>query len=180
MSRNPMSGESRKLSAARLHKSFPFAFVILMLVAACQVETQANKQTHESRQPDQKVDSGADISGDHLISAAPQWKSGMAYADFQRIAINAGWSAVVDPQCRVNVIGTNYMGLCSAHPELDDCRVCDDMPELGSCSGDGYCGMKFSKQTQTLEVTTYGMTDDRKITGRDSRLRVAGWKVNAL
>lgn len=112
-------------------------------------------------------------------NAALQFKKGMAYADLRKLVIDAGWRPVADPQCKANVIGESYANLCSAHPELDDCRVCDDTPELGSCSGDGYCGMTFMGKAKKMQVTTYGMIEDRSISGDQSRLQVIGWKIEA-
>jgi hypothetical protein len=152
-------------------KAFATAATFLLL-AACQLGAQGDKQAKDSRSRPQ--------SNLNMPAKLPSgWKKGMAYADFRSAAIATGWSAVVDPQCKANVIGENYIGLCSTHPELDDCHVCDDIPELGACSGDGYCGMTFSKHAQTLEVTTYGMTEDRKVSGNGSRLQVVEWKVEA-
>jgi hypothetical protein len=103
-------------------------------------------------------------------------RKGMPYANLRKLALDDGWRPVVDKQCKSNVVGDDYSHVCSAHPDLDDCRVCDDLPELGSCSGEGYCGMTFERGGKELSVTTYGMIEDRFVRA-GSRLEVTGWKI---
>jgi hypothetical protein len=161
-------------------KTFLAALVVLSLLAACQFAAQEDGQAKNSQPSAAGGKSDDQSPADHLSSylpVRPEWKKGMAYADFRRAALETGWSPVVDPQCNANVIGENFADLCSAHPGLDDCHVCAEIPELGACSGDGYCGMTFTRHAQNLEVTTYGMTDDRKIRGSSSRLQVVGWRI---
>lgn len=149
-----------------LSKAFSMMLALLPILTACQPAAQEHGRPLH-----------ANVAQAVVNSPSSTWKKGMAYADFRIVAAAAGWSAVIDPQCNANVVGDNYASLCSAHAELDDCRVCEDIPELSACSGDGYCGMTFSKQAQELEVTTYGMTEDRKIMGEKSRLQVVGWTI---
>lgn len=163
------SGELLDVIGA-LSKAFSMVLVLSAL-AACQLAAQENGRPLHGHVAQSAANSGSSHS------PRSTWKKGMAYAEFRNVATAAGWSAVVDPQCKANVIGENYAALCAAHAELDDCRVCDDLPELGACSSDGYCGMTFSKQTQQLRVTTYGMTDDRSVQGDKSRLQVVGWTI---
>lgn len=103
---------------------------------------------------------------------------GQAYADFRAAVMAKGWAARPNPQCRANVIGGDQ-AICVSNPELQVCKACDQMPELSSCSGDGYCGMYFLSHDgkQVLGVTTYGMTEDWNVKGDQSRLTVSGWKV---
>lgn len=102
----------------------------------------------------------------------------MAYADLRVIALENGWKPIVDPQCKSNVVGDNHTELCAANPGLISCQICERLPELGSCSGDGYCGMAFSKDGRTLGITTYGMIEDWNVRGDQSRLNVLGWKTS--
>jgi hypothetical protein len=76
-----------------------------------------------------------------------------------------------------NVMGSNYKSLCSAHPELQSCHLCDQLPELNACSGDGYCLVKFRNAgtTQFVQATTYG--DLSRWNDPDSDLTVAHWKL---
>lgn len=103
---------------------------------------------------------------------------GMAYADLRTLATKQGWTPVVDAQCKSNVMGSNYQQLCSSDPGSTLCTACDISPELSGCSGDGYCGMYFSKGGMTLHVVTYGMIEDLKVTGQTSRLYVDAWDVS--
>jgi len=104
---------------------------------------------------------------------------GMAYADLRKIALQSGWAPVVDPECRSNVMGSNHEELCKSDTS-ELCTVCDDLPEVSSCSGDGYCGMYFSNNGRQLHVVTFGMIEDWKVSGTTSRLSVDGWDFSKL
>ena len=154
----------------------------VMLVACQQPAAQPSRQDSESTllAHPAPVKSQATISTGSQAPASLSYKSkfrkGMAYADLRESVIDSGWKPVIDPECKSNVIGANYAQLCSAHPELDECHACVDLPELGSCSGDGYCGMTFNQEGKTLDITTYGMIEDRATKGNRSRLQVMEWK----
>jgi hypothetical protein len=61
-----------------------------------------------------------------------------------------------------------------------DTTVCDHLPELESCSGDGYCISHFASSTgEQFDVTSYGMSEDRNVAGADSRLVVVEWSRHA-
>ena len=107
-----------------------------------------------------------------------QFSKGMAYADLRALAIKGGWIPVVDAQCKSNVMGSNYQQLCSSEAHSALCTACDISPELSGCSGDGYCGMYFSKDGLMLHVVTYGMIEDLKVSGESSRLNVDGWDIS--
>ncbi len=111
-------------------------------------------------------------------SIGAQLKSGMAYADLRKSVIAAGWSPIIDSACKANVVGEDHEIFCATHPELDSCKVCNDLPELSACSGDAYCGMSFSKGSQRLHVATYGDFGDRYVTGDRSQLSVTGWDLS--
>lgn len=101
-------------------------------------------------------------------------EKGMAYADLKKLVLQSGWTPVVDADCKSNVMGSNYKELCkNENSEL--CTVCDDLPEVSGCSGDGYCGMYFSKGERRLHVVTSGMIEDWNVPGPTSRLAVDGW-----
>lgn len=70
-------------------------------------------------------------------------KSGMTYADLRKIVLADGWLPLVTPECKENVGG--------------EARICDQQPELESCSGDGHCNMQFSHDVSQakLRVGTY-------------------------
>jgi hypothetical protein len=155
------------------------AALISALLNACQPSSSERAPTSNKAQPTGSSTAtpqmpAPKVSSSEILNA--RIKKGMAYADLRKIAIGEGWSPVIDQECKTNVIGGNHEELCALHPDLDDCRVCGDLPELGSCSGDGYCGMTFSKGRKIFDVTTYGMIEDRAVTGQDSRLQVVGWE----
>ncbi len=104
-------------------------------------------------------------------------REGMPYADFRQKVLAHGWTPLVDPQCKANVVGGNYEALCSEHPDLTSCQVCEQMPELSAYSGDGYGLMRFHKSgvDESLEVTSIGMISDWDVLGDDSRLQVVEW-----
>jgi hypothetical protein len=133
---------------------------------------------HQTAPPtEKKPHASAAIQPASNRPAIDELRKGMPYANLRKVVLESGWLPVVDKQCKSNVVGDDYSHLCSAHPDLDDCRVCDELPELGSCSGDGYCGMTFKRGGKELHVTTYGMIEDRSVRSKDSRLEVSGWKV---
>lgn len=107
-------------------------------------------------------------------------KQGMPYADARETLLAAGWQPVRDAQCRANVIGENHAELCAANPGLTGCKACDDLPELSACSSDGYCSLKFrhAADGRNLQVTTYGMIEDRHVKGPDSRLDLWAWSID--
>jgi len=88
----------------------------------------------------------------------------MPYGDLRNILLKNGWQPVVTPDCKINVGGK--------------AEVCDQLPEVEACSGDGYCLMNFSNQSDgsKLTVTTYGNYRDWRTTGQESKLRVTRWQ----
>lgn len=104
-------------------------------------------------------------------------KEGMGYGDARAILISTGWRPVVDPHCQANVVGGAHRELCAQHPDSESCVVCKNIPEVGSCSGDGFCGMRFSKEGHSLVITTYGDTRFWNVLGDDSGMDVRGWNI---
>ncbi|MET1023537.1 MAG: hypothetical protein ABWX87_04435 [Pseudoxanthomonas sp.] len=104
---------------------------------------------------------------------------GMAYADLRAAVLAKGWKPKVDAQCKANVVGGNFAEVCKDHP--DQCKVCDDAPELSSCSGDGHCLMNFERGAgEALAVSTYGEIADWNVTGASSRLTVKWWDPESI
>lgn len=103
-----------------------------------------------------------DASPAQSTARLPALSKDMAYADLRRKITAYGWHPVPDPQCRANVGGTG--------------AICDQMAELESCSGDGYCVMHFGRNAEKLAVYTYGIAEDWNIVGEQSRLRVTEWE----
>lgn len=89
-------------------------------------------------------------------------KRDMAYADLRKAVFAHGWKPVATPECKKNIGG--------------DAAICDQLPELESCSGDGYCISHFENQAgERLDVTAYGMSEDWNVAGDDSRFNVVEW-----
>ncbi len=88
----------------------------------------------------------------------------MPYGDLRNVLLKNGWQPVVTPDCKSNVGGK--------------AEVCDQLPEIEACSGDGYCLMNFANQSDSskLTVTTYGDYRDWRTTGQESKLRVTRWQ----
>lgn len=102
-------------------------------------------------------------SAESNTSRLPALSKDMPYADLRRQVVAAGWQPVPDPQCKANVGG--------------DAVICDQITELQSCSGDGYCVMHFARNAEKLAVYAYGMAEDWRVQGEQSRLRVTEWEL---
>ncbi|MGO7888913.1 hypothetical protein ACC740_39235, partial [Rhizobium ruizarguesonis] len=70
--------------------------------------------------------------------------------------LGAGWLPLRDPMCRENVGGT--------------AEVCFVLPEVESCSGDGYCKMHYANaaENRRISVTTYGPYGKWNVPGEES------------
>lgn len=82
---------------------------------------------------------------------APALRQGMAYAKARKIVVAAGFQAPSVPP----------YGFKKEDCSVSDVSVCNKFPELGACSGDGYCNLQFTDPYgDTLDITTYGVIDD--------------------
>lgn len=96
----------------------------------------------------------------------------MAYADLRKRLTDAGWLPMRDPMCRENVGG--------------EARVCGELPEVESCSGDGHCVMYFANadsgkgKGKRMRVTTYGPSERWNVPGEEAAFAVKSWDVSAL
>lgn len=105
-------------------------------------------------------------------AAAPAVESAfavdMAYADLRKRVIDAGWLPLRDPMCWENVGG--------------EARVCGELPEVESCSGDGRCVMHFANadQGKRMRVSTYGPPERWNVPGEEAAFAVKSWDVSAL
>ncbi|SEM10756.1 hypothetical protein SAMN05428989_3069 [Pseudoxanthomonas sp. GM95] len=102
----------------------------------------------------------------------------MPYAELRRIVLAQGWLPKVDAQCKANVVGADFAEQCKDSP--DRCQVCEDLPELSACSGDGHCLMHFHRNDQTLAVSTYGAIDGWRASGQAAGLRVKWWEPDPI
>jgi hypothetical protein len=96
------------------------------------------------------------------------FREGMPFAELRKRLLDAGWLPLRDPMCRENVGGT--------------AEVCFELPEVESCSGDGYCNMHYANaaESRRISVTTYGPYGKWNVAGEESALAVRSWKAAAL
>jgi len=94
----------------------------------------------------------------------------MNYLEFRTAILGANWTPLVDPLCARNVYGR------SGGPQ-DDTNICRQLPELESCSGDGYCSMYFVHEPsdRKVQVVTYGDYTRWELPGGQSDLAVMEW-----
>lgn len=118
-------------------------------------------------------------SGDVLKATEAQLKKGMAYGDFRKAVLAQGWQPLPEPDCKANVVGAKFEKICKVDPGL--CQVCDDLPELESCSGDAHCLVQFTHAgvDGVLQATGYGEAQYWNATGKDSGFQVTQWEVVA-
>lgn len=152
--------------------------LMALAIGACQASAPATDQkTHSPTASESAMESKSPSSIFSLPTQTGQGsttnlqaalKKDMAYADLRKLVVDAGWSPVIDPQCKENVGG--------------EAVVCDQLPEVESCSGDGYCVMHFERaeSKERLDVTTYGMVEDWNVLGGDSRLNVVEWAFSDI
>jgi len=93
---------------------------------------------------------------------------GMPYATLRGQLMDAGWLPLRDPMCRENVGG--------------EARVCGELPEVESCSGDGHCVMHFANaaEGERLRATAYGPFERWNVPGEEAAFAVESWQVSAV
>ena len=108
-------------------------------------------------------------------------KKGMAYGDFRKLVLDRGWEPVVNPQCNANTAGTDAETFCAKNPQLTSCKICDELPELDSCSSDAHCLVRFRYPAgkATLEAVGYGEMQYWSETGEDAGLRISSWEFDS-
>jgi hypothetical protein len=138
------------------------------------VQDQAKERAMDSQQPS-PANSNPAAGLDALL------KKGMAYGDFRKLILTKSWEPVVNPECKANLVGDGADDLCAKNPQLTSCKICDELPELDSCSSDAHCLMRFHHPDAagTLEVTGYGEVEYWNETGEDAGLQVTGWEIAA-
>ena len=130
--------------------------LLILLVAAIPLAA-CDKQSELSAAPQAAFEQST-------AGRLPALSKDMAYADLRRQVAADGWRSVPDPQCKANVAG--------------GVAICDQVTELESCSGDGYCVMHFARNSEKMAVYTYGMIEDWMVPGEQSRLRVTEWELD--
>lgn len=148
-------------------KSF-FLALIASGIAACDASSSSEPASTvpasvNSMQSTQPAEEGATSM---IAELEGRLKKGMPYAELRKAVMDEGWEPVTDPECKTKVGG--------------EASICDELPELESCSGDGHCAMNFkhSAEAVNLRVTTYGENDDWNVTGPESTLAVMGWSFS--
>lgn len=93
------------------------------------------------------------------------FREGMPYATLRKRLVDAGWRPLRDPECWKNA------GQGST--------VCGLLPEVESCSGDGYCNMSFANADtgQRIAITTYGPYERWNQPGQEAALAVKSWQT---
>jgi hypothetical protein len=143
--------------------------VLALLAAACKPTAPAGEAAPAA--PAAAAPATAPVAAP-VAPAAPALESAftvdMAYADLRKRLTDAGWLPLRDPMCRENVGG--------------EARVCGELPEVESCSGDGHCVMHFANadQGKRMRVTTYGPSERWNVPGEEAAFAVKSWDVSAL
>lgn len=184
---------------------FSLVFMSLLSLSACDQEAKSQGSTSQSQSSQKTTDEfarqedGSKRGEASELGAAPKaratltpgpesvdihkladgFKEGMPYGDLRKKVIAGNWRPVISADCKKNVVGDDYESVCSSDPRR--CAICDEVPELNICSGDGHCITEFSSadHQQLLKVSTYGEIQDALVEGEKSRLFVSWWDVSA-
>ncbi|MEC5196371.1 hypothetical protein GGR75_002899 [Xanthomonas campestris] len=188
-----------------LRNTFAFLmFASILSLAACYQDAKSQGSTGQSQNSQKKTDESArqedgskrealELGAAPKASATPttypesvdihkladRFKEGMPYGDLRKKVIAGNWNPVMSAECKENVVGDDFESVCSKDPGR--CAICDEVPELNICSGDGHCITEFSSadHKQSLKVSTYGEVQDALVEGEKSRLFVSWWDVSA-
>jgi hypothetical protein len=173
---------------ARRFPSLAAASALLCLfTVACSQPANGITDTRSARMDDPPVNESpqstatlADAGGD-ATAIASGLRKGMAYGSFRALLLEHGWEPVADPACRANLLGADPDTLCAADPQLLNCRICDELPELQSCSGDARCLVRFrhAASGSELEARAYGEVEYWNDTGEDAGLQLTDWEFVA-
>lgn len=145
---------------------------LLPLMIAALLATACNPQDSAADPKAPSVPLPASTSPAATPEAKPAieaaFREGMPFAEVRKQLLAAGWLPLRDPMCRENVGGT--------------AEICFALPEVESCSGDGYCNMHYASATEhrRITVTTYGPYDKWNAAGEEAALAVRSWKASAL
>lgn len=138
-----------------------------LLLAACKPDAPATDAAAPATAPDAAPavqTPAAEPAAPPAPAVDAAFAKGMPYADLRRRLLDAGWLPLRDPACRENVGG--------------EARVCGDLPETESCSGDGHCVMHFANasEAQRIRVTAYGPHDRWNTPGEQAAFAVQSWE----
>jgi hypothetical protein len=149
------------------------AALLVVSITACEASQSTDNQSDGASpsatsstgaQSDAQVGEAGATASSAIRVLEGKLKKQMPYARLREIVLAEGWAPVVDPACKENVGG--------------QALICDQLPELESCSGDGYCLMWFahSAARNKLRVGTYGDYARWNIPGQESALAVRFWE----
>lgn len=141
--------------------------VSVFTLIACRQEAPAAEQPAVVAPASGTAPAAETPSADAAPAFLSSLSEGMAYADLRRAVTSAGWQPLRDLSCWENVGG--------------EAAVCDALPEVESCSGDGACLMRFADPGtgRRLQVTTYGPYERWNVPGEESALAVRSWDLQA-
>lgn len=108
-------------------------------------------------------------------------RKGMAYGDFRKLVLDRGWEPVANPQCKANMAGEDAEAFCAKNPQLTSCKICDELPELDSCSSDAHCLVRFRHPAEalTLDAVGHGEVQYWAGTGEDAGFRISSWEFDS-
>lgn len=153
-----------------MHHRNAWLLTFVLLAAACKpTAPAAEAAVAASPAAPAAAASASDASAVQPAAAASfAFTEDMPYADLRRQLTDAGWLPLRDPMCRENVGG--------------EAPVCNDLPEVESCSGDGHCVMHFAnaQRAQRIRVTTYGPYDRWNVKGEEAAFAVKSWQLTEL
>lgn len=164
-----------------------FLLSISLLLGCGDTQTAAQQVQSKADVQDQAQESAMNSQRPSIANSNPAadldafLKKGMAYGDFRKLVLGKGWEPVANLECKANLVGDGADALCAQNPQLTSCRICDELPELDSCSNDAHCLMRFHHPDAagTLEVTGYGEVEYWNETGEDAGLQITGWEIAA-
>lgn len=95
-------------------------------------------------------------------------RKNMPYQDAKTLLVNAGWQYASLPAYGYRETDQKVRSEC-----FGQVKICNEYPEISSCSGQGYCNMSFYDHFgNLLSVTTYGRLMSEK-------LHVIGWSLDS-
>ena len=142
-----------------------------LLIACGGADAPPTPQTATAAQP------SASVSSDGM-AVVSDLHAGMAYATFRERVLAHGWTPRANPSCRTHLVGDDASAVCARTPQLAVCRLCEELPELQSCSSDARCLVRFGSHdsAQDLEARAYGEIDAWRDTGNDAGLQITAWE----
>lgn len=180
----------KNLRITQLHPRRLAAVGVLLsvaMLAACKApqatETEAQVSAaptakHQEPAMDSKDLPSASADKNDVADLEAELRKGMAYGDFRKRVLAKGWAPVVSAECRAHLAGEDAEAFCAKNPQLTSCKICDELPELDSCSSDAHCLVRFRHpgEANILEAVGYGEVQYWSETGEDAGLQVSSWE----